>query len=224
MPIRIKRFRKKATIRRRPVRRNPLVRYPLKRISKKVYNFSRWVDVAYRSTVALSSTVVGFSKSFALSDLSTFSDFTNLFEEYRICMVAAYIHLQTNPDAERALNDNTTLTNANFYPKVWYVSDKDDVNTPTLAEIKEKQGVKCKVLRPNAMIKFAFKPSVLNQTFGTTITTGYAPKYNQWIDDGNVNVTHYGMKAVFDCEGVSPQTPFYVRIDYKYYIQCKSPK
>lgn len=221
MPLKIR----KRQVRKRVMRRKkPMRKKQVSTLAKTVHNFSRWADVSYRSTVILNASAIGFAKAFSLSDLSSYTEFTNLYDQYRICMVVAYIHLQSNPDAQAQLNNSAVLTSANFFPKVWYCADRDDANTPTLQEMKEHRGVKCRVLRPNSFVKVTLKPTVLNQTYGTALTTGYEPKYNQFVDMANTSIQHYGLKCLFDCEGVAPNTEFRVVIDYKYYIQCKDPR
>lgn len=190
-----------------------------------VHAFQRWATIESSSVIVLATAEQGLGKEFRLNDLQSYTDFTNLYDQYMITGVLCEIQLLSNPDAQGKIA-GTAATAANFYPRVWYCSDPDDAGTPTLAEMKQRQRVKHSVLKPNSIIKFFIKPAVLAQTYSSAITTGYAPKWAQWVDISNPGVPHYGLKALFDTSGVSlpVDQQFVVRVDYKYYLKCRLPR
>ena len=71
------------------------------------------------------------------------------------------------------INAVTSVVNGeNFYPKLWYIEDSDDSGTLTLSQLRERQGVKCLVLKPNVELKFFVRPKVLVQTYWTSSNGG----------------------------------------------------
>jgi hypothetical protein len=111
---------------------------------------------------------------------------------YKIEKVIVKIQLINNPDAAIMPNNNPAATNNlnNFYPKIWYIRDDDDAAAETLLSIKERVGVKCKVMRPNQILNIVIKPKVAVQTYKTATATGYGPK-RMFIDCANADVPHY---------------------------------
>lgn len=216
----LSRPRKKARTGRRKsgrARLSRLVRMPM-------YKFSRWVNAQNQDSLSANAAAFGFGKEFILNHIAGATDFGNLFDQYKIIKVEVYFHLQTNPDAPYDINTTATpvINQNNWYPKIWYAADHDDSSTPTLAQMKEYQGVKCKVLEPNKMVKFTVRPRPLIQTYYTALNSGYAlAKADMWLDMNNTSIPHYGMKCVIDSEGIIPNNRHIVRIDYKYFCEFR---
>lgn len=193
-------------------------------VGKLTHRFVRYADTD--GVIACNTTEQAFSKVFSLADVVNSTEFTNLFDRYMITKVIVRVHLQTNPDAVVPTNSAVppvTQQVTNWYPRFWYAADYDDDNLPTLTEIKQKSDVKCVILKPNEFLNFAITPAVLTQTYRSTISTGYSPNWYQWVDAGQSNVPHYGLKCILDTEGLDPNDsyPFVVRLTYKYYFSCK---
>lgn len=191
--------------------------------SQKMYTFSRYVTADNQDVLDIQAGQfsAGLAKAFALNNVVNVSDFQNLFDQYKIIKVVCYFKLQTNPDAVAPLNSTTGVTAANFYPKLWYIQNDDDLTALNLDQIKQRQGVKCQVLEPNKMISFVIKPRILIQTYSSSISTGYAPKYGMLIDMANPGVPHYGMKCVFEADYTPVTNAFRMRVDYKYVFACR---
>lgn len=189
-----------------------------------MYRFSRYVNVANQDSLSVGTTSLGFGKYFVLNHISGASDFGNLFDQYRIRKVEVFFHLQTNPDAAYDINSTATpvINQNNWFPKIWYCADMDDADTPTLQQIKEYQGAKCKVLEPNKMVKFTVRPLPLVQAFYNLVGSGYGlARSDMWLDMNNTSIPHYGMKIVIDNEGITPNNRHIVRIDYKMHVEFK---
>lgn len=158
------------------------------------------------------------------NDMIQSADFTSLFDMYRITKVTYKFQLINNPDATWWIND-TSATNihngTNWYPKMWYVMDYDGGTTETLNSIRERQGVKCRILRPDKQIKVSFTPKCRVLTYKTADTEGYAPK-NIKIDMNDTDVPHYGLAVVFDTNGYDPNDlyPFKIAVERKITFQC----
>lgn len=219
----VKRYRRKRVVPRRKRfyrRRRKMIL--TKSMVKKVHGFTRWANPQTAYLVAGSSSAT-FARTFTLDDCNNYGEFQALYDQYKLCGVLAVIQLINNPDATTYL-ETTNPNTANIYPKLWYLNDHDDESTISLANIRERASVKCRILRPNVPIKFFMKPAVLSQMYGTTLTTGYAPKWGQFIDIGNAAVKHYCFKGVIESLGNNAANTYGVRIEYKYYLQMKDPR
>ena len=200
---------------------------------RKTKNFRLNTHSFTRFTAAqldMTGTEQPLSFEFSLDQIYSYSEFTTLFDKYRLDKVDVYIQMITNPDAQLVTNVTAgTNVNAatayinsnNWYPKMWYINDHDDSATTTIAAIKERVGVKCCVLKPNVVKKITVKPAVAVQIYRTATTTGYGPKWGQYIDMSNTNVPHYGLKTVIDPLGLDPSGTFSFRYECKYYFTCK---
>lgn len=202
------------------------------------YSFHRWVtslaDINVTGctydtgTSIISATAAtaspAFSALFRLADVPNPAEFTTLFDSYMITGVMLQIKMINNPDGAWPLNSASSTGNtANFYPTIWYVPDHDDHNTVTLAQIKEFERVRHKVLRPNTELNIMLRPTTLNQVFRSTLTTGYAEnRKRQWLDLAQTDIPHYGIKLVLDFEGITPAASFSFKINAKYYFRTKN--
>lgn len=159
----------------------------------------------------------------SFSQLVQSTDFSSLFDQYRIRKVVVTFQLITNPDAVYYTNlNNTSSGNAtNWYPKLWYIPDYDGGVDETIASIKERQGVRCRIMRPNSTIRISYTPKCRVLTYSTSTSTGYAPK-NIKVDMTDTNVEHYGLKYVVDTNQIDPidAVPFKFIIEQKLYFTC----
>jgi len=208
------------------------------------YKFHRWVtaltsgvnvtNCTYDTAVSViganaSVSTSSFSFSFALSDIPSLGEFTNLFDSYMITGVMLQLKLVSNPDGAYPLNATTssvTVNNANWFPTVWYVPDHDDNSTLTLAQIKEFEKARHKVLYPNRETNIMLRPTTLQQLYRSSTTTGYANNMRRsWLDMAQTDIPHYGCKFVVDFEGQDLQATanqFRIKVNAKFYFRCKS--
>lgn len=185
------------------------------------YRYSRFA--ASGTTISCTGTSTGGYVQFSLDDVKGYSDFTALYDQFMISHAKVYVTLITNPDATLAHNQLAQYNPTNWYPKFWYVYDADDSASPTLDQIRERQGVKYKTLHPNKPICINVKPRALVQTYRTATSTGYAPK-RMFLDVATgYNVPHYAIKYVIDAMGKDPNDtyPFEVRFELKYWLKFK---
>lgn len=188
---------------------------------RNLHHFKRYAGPAtFQIAAPLSEYDGAFVITFA--GITNYTEFTPLYDRYMITGVLYKFQLISNPDAnyDPAGTNNTTTT---FYPKLWWCKDYDDSGAEALSSLYQRAGTKCRVLKPNQELKIYVKPAVLAQTYATATTTGYAPKWNQWIDMDNTAVPHYGLKWVFDCNGIATATghPWYLRLETLVYFKCK---
>lgn len=212
--VRARRGARSTVFRRRPY-------LGVKGFSLNTHRFSRFSGAF---TVDMTGTEQPLSFEFKLSDLYSYSEFTSLFDKYRLDRAVVYIQMINNPNSIAYTNVSSTGTGnvgVNWYPKMWYISDHDDSNTTTIAAIKERVGVRCCVMKPNVIKKISVKPACAVQLYKTATAAGYGPRYGQFIDMANSDVPHYGLKCVFDPLGLDPIQTFNFRYEWKLYFTCK---
>jgi len=233
-------FRKKMAKRRRTRRVVPR-RFPRGMTRIPTHSFHRWVTAMPSGNVGVTSctydtttsvisctptnSTCEFTLNFPISAIPNVNEFTALFDAYRLTKIHLQIKMINSPDSQNYINSSTASNAANFYPTLWYTSDFDDSTTVSLAQIKEFERVKHRVLYPNRQINVILRPRCLTQVYRTSITTGY--KINRsgtWLDLANTDIPHYGFKSVIDFEGVSPAANFQFKVNVKYYFQCKSAR
>jgi len=195
-----------------------------KRVSRKpslnVHSFSRYTTAA---TISCNSTTQTGQFFFKFEDILGHTEFGAMFDQFKITKAIIKLQLITNPDSAVATNDTTINQVSNWFPKFWYIKDYDGGSADSLAGIKERQGVKYLVLRPNKVYNIPVNPMVAVQTYRTTTSTGYAPK-RLYLDMANgTDVPHYGLNYVIDTLGVDPNNsyPFQVRYEIKFFFTCK---
>lgn len=129
--------------------------------------------------------------AFTLSNsLTNYTEFTNLFDQYRLKSVMIKFRLVQPPEA-----NNTSLT-GQYYPDIVVSVDHDDNSTPagydTIQQYgKSKQGI----LKPDKWFTYKCHPTAVVQMYKTATTTGYGPaSRNQWFDCNYIDIPFYGIK------------------------------
>jgi len=172
-------------------------------------------------TITVDSVIKSENLVYKFDDLVGYTEFSALFENYRITKIVVTFQLINNPDHTLVLNDAGHNTPSNWYPKMWYTVDHDGGSDETLTTMKERQGVRCRILQPNRTIKVSFKPMCRTLTYKTASTEGFAPK-NIKLDMADVNVPHYGLLYLVDTNGIDPSNdyPFKIAMETKFYFTC----
>lgn len=219
-----KRYRSASAPRSRSMSLTPFVARRVRRrlAVRGAHSFSRYCTSS--DPISCNGVYKAGSITTSISELVQSSDFTGLFDQYRIARVIVTFQLITNPDAAYPLNATTssaTVNPSNWFPKLWYIPDYDGGADETISSIKERQGVRCRIMRPNSVIRVAFTPKCRVLTYSTATSTGYSPR-NIKIDMSDVNVEHYGLKYVVDTNQQDPDNtnPFKFIIEKKLIFTC----
>jgi len=183
------------------------------------HSFSRYC--ASTAPVEVNGVYKAGAVTTSFSQLVQSSDFSGLFDQYRIQKVILTFQLITNVDAPTVTNSTSTTNPTNWFPKLWYIPDYDGGADETIASIKERQGVRCKIMRPNSTIRISYTPKCRVLTYSTASSTGYSPR-NIKIDMTDTNVEHFGLKYVVDTNQVDPNDsyPFKFIIEQKLVFTC----
>lgn len=161
---------------------------------------------------------------FKFGDILEHTEFSSLFEKYRIDSVVMKFQLINNPNTAYPLNtasSSSVAASTNWFPKMWYAIDDDGGVTDTISTMKERQGVRCRILEPNKTVTVVIRPKIRVLAYNTATTTGTVPK-RATIDMADHLVPHFGLSTVIDTNGIDPQDtyPFKVNVEMQYKFSC----
>lgn len=148
----------------------------------KVYSFCRSAQVLVLNYQTISAS--GYSLAISLNSFTANSDFTSLFEQYRIAQLTFKFIPQV------AFVSSTPV------PPLYTWIDQDDDSAPTsLDEGMQKETLR--VSPPGQYLERNFIPQLSQDGLVSTnpAVSGYsAPSNNLWVDNVSNNVKYYGIK------------------------------
>jgi len=144
------------------------------------------------------------AKGFALSDFDQSSEYTGLFDQYRINRLEVWII----PVAAQG----TTVFGGSFS-----AIDLDDASTPSAtATVKAKQG--SLLSSGGASHYHSWRPHVAIAAYSGAFTS-FANMTESWIDSGSPGVQHYGLKFASDSTPVA----YTFNLTYKAHVSFRAP-
>lgn len=152
---------------------------------------------------------------FSIDQLPQVSEFTRLFDSYRINSIMI---------TGMPLTNGSLTTNPAY--KILSAVDLDDSTPETTASMLQRSNVKIKTVTSGGgnqqVFAWKVRPRYLTQIYESATTTGYGQgARKQWLDCGDPTIPHYGIKMVFDTDpalGVEIVWQFYVT----YYVEFKT--
>jgi hypothetical protein len=153
------------------------------------------------------------SIAFALSDLPSSSDFTSLFDQYRIAQVT----LKFVP-ASAQFGPATTATD---YPSILTVIDLDDDGVPASADTLRQYGT-CMTTQNAIYFERVLTPRFAVAAYSGAFTSYSQSLPGQWVDCASPNVVHYGVKWATTPITVASGSYVLFNIEATYVIQCRS--
>lgn len=171
---------------------------------------------------ASGSTAYNQQITFSLDQVRGASELTALYDQYMIVGVKVRFQLVSNPDGAQFPNSTTLPNGTNIYPKLMYVRDYDNITVETSNELRERNNVGMKVLRPNQMIDVYVKPAVRNLLYLDGVTPATSPVWGQWIDCSTTTVPHLGLKFSMEFQGFTTPQDTYLRVETCYYLKFKN--
>lgn len=149
----------------------------------------------------------------SFSQIANSAEFSALYDQYKLNLVKLQFWLRVDPSAQAAASA--------ISPKLFWFRDMDDNVPASMTEMRERARCKIAVLRTDRPVTIWVKPNVLAEVYRGVGTTTYSPKFGQWLDMTNTDVTHYGVKWNIDN---LTNTNYYVDIESTYYFQCKNSR
>lgn len=181
-------------------------------LSNNVHHFKRTVQLSSLLTIAPGGVITANFQAyqFSIGQIPNVSEFSSLWDQYRINK----IKLEFIP-AITEVNQATS----NYMPNLHTVMDYDDANAPSaLTEMMQYPGYRR--TPGNRMHKRYFTPAVSMEVYRSAISTGYSTRFKQWLDFGNTDVPHYGVKLCADGYAASGQQWAW-NVYATFYFSCK---
>lgn len=155
-----------------------------------------------------------FASTATLGAMPNVSEFTTLFDRYKITHWQLRFYLKIDPSAQAAATAS--------YPRMFWIKDYDDATPPaSLNVLREHANCQTRVLTPYKPIVINVKPAVLAEVYRSAVATTYSPKWNQWIDMVHTDIHHFGLKFGFDD---LTNTNYKVTVEQKLWFQCKDTR
>jgi len=181
---------------------------------------------------------VGFATGFSLGDIAQWSEYTQLFDQYRINYVELIIEALTSVSSAGPANGAGAVGVQGAMPTMYLAVDYDNTAVPTVVEeLTGFQGVKklkfgaternTMKIRIRPRTKTVTQPLVTVGTppVPTTVSLSAVNKSGQWIDCSYPNTIHYAVKG-FVTDWLSTGTPNQwtgYRINMRYNVSFKQP-
>jgi len=172
----------------------------------KIFSFKRKFEAS--GVVVTTGNALSQVYSLSLGNVPTVSDFTNLFDMYRI--TGAKIILTPSTDS----NDSLTVGNVNLFS----VIDYNDLSTITVAQAEQYQN--CKRTISTRTHSRYFKPKIALTQSDVSATSFVASYRAPWISTSNTNVAHGFMKFISDINPNASNLVF--KVDVIMYMQFKN--
>lgn len=164
--------------------------------------------------------------------LPNYTEFTALYDRYRINkVVLRYIRQFTAQVINFEINNGSFPTPGGAAggrnPRMFLIKDYSDAsNINSADEARQYNTMTMHQVIGSGMIKHIIRPAVQTEAYATAITSGYMPKWNQWIACDNPNVKHYGTKGwVDDCSTIATGTSNCVfKVEGTMYFSCANTR
>lgn len=178
-----------------------------------VHSFKRMASVAtIAGNVAYTPYLAAYNVS--LNQLINSSDFTALYDHYKINFVVVKFWFRNDPGAQTA--------SSSTYPKLYWYRDQDDDTAPgSLNEIRENNRSRVAVMNPNRPVTIKYKPNTLQVIYDSAVSSNYRPVWNAWLDCAVPATKQYGFKWAIDDFS---NTNYRLDIETTVYFQCKSAR
>jgi hypothetical protein len=145
----------------------------------KVHSFHRSLSIGNITSSATAE--VDGSVAVTLGGFPDFSDFTNLFDAYRIAQVSVEFY--------PLFLDTTATTN---YPPIATVIDYDDASSTSYSLLQEYDSLQ--IVNTGVYFERTFIPRIASAVYSGAFTSFAQSKGLTWIDAASTGVIHYGLK------------------------------
>lgn len=142
---------------------------------------------------------VPFSLNFSLDSVAQYTDITNISDRYRINKVKVVFWCAQSQAVGTDAGTTLVPTNLTAMPTVRWDEDRDDNTAPTVQQFKAKMSSKAGNMSNGRRIECWIKPVPAPVLYQPAAGTAYAvPSYPTFINSAYPNVSHYGIKGVFE--------------------------
>lgn len=156
------------------------------------------------------------SVQFTLDSLPGYTEYTALFDQYRIRQVRVQCSPLTAPFGP--------ATTATTYPTVYTVIDYDDAATPTgVSQLQQYDTIE---VTPNGqVIERYIKPRAALAAYSGSVFTAFAQApTGMWFDTDNVTIPYYGFKWATDAVTTASGEFQLYSVNITVSLECRKPK
>lgn len=194
-------------------------KYPKRSLTSRVYTFKRIVTQDIYYTTNISAGIF----TFTLNSLPNSSEFTGLFDMYRIKKVTI-----TMRSHSQAAETGTSITGTGKQGgTLYYAVDKTDTTLfSTMAEVQQYQNVRSFQIGNTKQHSISLFPAYQKELYKTVVTSGYGPGYG-WVNTADSNLPHYGVKWYWLPVNYDPTNNYScgaISFTIKYMLQMKNVK
>lgn len=160
--------------------------------------------------------------TFQLSDVPNHTEFTNLFDQFKITGIKYRWVVTRNPDYGGGLVSG--VPNASYtgsYPRIMWVHDFDSTSVPAnFAELQQYPNMKEIYLNDSKPVTrwYYLKPARLAVEYETAVLSAYRPTWKGFIDCASDATQHYGLRYYMDGLAANVQ----VRLECWYMMAFKN--
>lgn len=214
---------------RRGIRSSRMVHYMPRKIGtpyQKVYFFKRHAnDDPLLATT--DSTDLVYSYNFTLDSIPNYSEWTALFDMYKINRVVVEIMPAVNVDNANVNTGSLTTYSTFNNLRIFTCVDYNSFQGTTIDSIREYSN--CKVTRYTRGQKRHFRPmATIAGSSGTTAGMQFTQLGNPWIQCTNASVPHYSLAVGIDTSLLDPTiiapNDILARVEVTYYVSFKNAK
>jgi len=176
----------------------------------------------FRPVAGLSSNAL--SITFSLAQVEGYTDFTGLYDQYRIRAVKCLF---------TPLSVVSTILQTSGAPQIQIPTlmtaiDYDDDTAPSTASVI-RQYQTCHTHHYSELNKphvRYFTPACLAQMYESVSATAYSPKFGQWIDMTDSATPHYGLKCLISTPSIATSVDLNCgyQIEVCYYLEFKNTR
>lgn len=223
MPMMYKRRRttssRKAVVARRSSRRTPIYK-SVRNVWPVVHRFRRQHQLGDIFGTTTSGQQVGFGLTFQVSDVVNASEFTALYDQFKLTGVKLRMWIMRDNSASASTAGPAQIA-AFKIPLMYYVIDHDTSTDPSTDELRQYSN--CKMWQFNNTRPFSIfiKPKMLTEVYRTNITRSTVPTTPRFISTDQIDTQHFGFRARLINMDDSSIT---LRRELTYYFSCKNPK
>lgn len=155
-----------------------------KMVQGPVHRFVRYLNAGELSKTAADQ---GFATVFALNFLPNSSDFTSLFDQYRIDKVEQVFEMDI---ADGTLNSTTR------WPRITICPDFNNQAAPLSEDaiLSYEQARQYQFSTSERRFSVILRPQIASTVYRTGVTSAYEMKPSGWLDVATNDVPHYGLR------------------------------
>lgn len=160
---------------------------------------------------------------FKLSDLGNYTEFTALFDQFKISGIKYRWVINRSPDYGGTVVSNVYNTTVQgTYPRIMWVQDYDGAASApaNYNELQQYPRMKEVYLTPDRPYTrwYYFKPARASVEYESATLSAYKPEWKGFIDAASVDTPHYGLRVFGD----SVNTNIQLRLECWYYMVFKN--